>query len=163
LGRPREAAVDITLQFSTSKGWASALIRWETWSKYSHVDLVMPDGRLLGARLDGGVQIREMNYADFTKIKRMVASVTNSQGIMLYALAHKQLGLPYQKKSILGFAIRKDGASTGSWFCSELIAWLFDKIGHPLTFKPVNRVSPEDLIVSPQLKEETWELHAAMQ
>lgn len=150
--------MDITLQFSTSTGVGSALIRWETWSEFSHVDLVMPDGRLLGARTDHpvngktGVQIRPPDYEKFTKVKRMAASVTDVLGAELYALALKQVGLPYQRKSILGFAIRKDGASTGSWFCSELAAWLFDSIGYPLTYKPVNHVSPGDLAVSPRLR-----------
>jgi hypothetical protein len=163
LGRPREAAVDITLQFSTSKGLASRLIRFYSWSEFSHVDLVLPDGKLLGARLDGGVQIRPPDYEQFTKVKRLVAAVTPRQGTRIYQLALDQIGKPYQMKSIFGFAFRKDAVSTGTWFCSELVAWLFAKVGHPLVFKPVNRVSPEDLIVSPQLKEETWELHAAMQ
>ena len=52
----------VWLRFVTEKGFTSAAIRWFTWSDWSHVDFVLKDGRFLGARLDGGVQIRPHNY-----------------------------------------------------------------------------------------------------
>lgn len=47
-----------SLQYSTRSTPGSALIRAGTWSWASHVDLVLPGGRLLGA-VPAGVCIRE--------------------------------------------------------------------------------------------------------
>jgi hypothetical protein len=46
----------IRLQFSTQASLVSRAIAFETHGWCSHVDTVMPDGRLLGAHMSGGVQ-----------------------------------------------------------------------------------------------------------
>jgi hypothetical protein len=51
----------ITLQFVTSRDPESWAIRTFQRGWCSHVDSVMDDGRLLGARSDGGVLIRPPN------------------------------------------------------------------------------------------------------
>ena len=57
----------ITLQFVTSRDPESWAIRTFQRGWCSHVDSVMDDGRLLGARSDGGVQIRPPNYEKFAR------------------------------------------------------------------------------------------------
>ena len=52
----------VWLRFITEEDFSSRLIRWFTWSDWSHVDFVLRDGRFLGARLDGGVLIRPHDY-----------------------------------------------------------------------------------------------------
>ena len=42
----------VTLQFATESGLSAWAIRWFSHSDYSHIDFVLADGRLLGARLE---------------------------------------------------------------------------------------------------------------
>ena len=143
----------ITYQFATEDSFGSAVIRWFTWSKFSHVDLVLPDGSLLGARLNGGVQIRQPGYAKFTKTARYYVEVENGREDMLYKLARLQVGKPYNTKAIIAFAFKDYPIAGGeSWDCSELQIWLLLKIGvKALNLNPehVNRITPADLLMSP--------------
>ena len=65
----------ITLRFVTCSDPGSWAIRTFQRGWCSHVDSVMDDGRLLGARLDGGVAIRPPNYEKFSRVERVVISV----------------------------------------------------------------------------------------
>ncbi len=147
------AKVKLTYQFATEDSIASAIIRWYTWSPFSHVDLVLPDGSLLGARLKGGVQIRQPGYAKFTKTARYCVEVEEDQANMLYNIARLQVGKPYNTRAILAFAFEDyPDAGGASWDCSELQIWLLFKIGiKALNLNPehVNRITPRDLLMSP--------------
>jgi uncharacterized protein YycO len=140
----------ITLQLVTSSGWGSALIRWRTWSDYSHVDFVLPDGKLLGARSEGGVQIRPANYENFTKLAQY--QIEAPQAVLDYA--QQQIGKPYDMRSIINFGLHRDWREDDSWFCSELVAASFEHGGFPLLNieESVSRVSPRDITLSPYLK-----------
>lgn len=140
----------ITLQFVTST-WspASAFIRYWTFSEYSHVDFVMPDGQLLGSHLSGGVKVRPANYAHFSKVLRVTADVPDS----VLEAAVSQIGKPYDWQAIVNFFAQRDWREDDSWFCSELVAWSFEKAGYPL-FNPATqvwRLTPRDLLLAPTL------------
>ncbi len=133
----------IVLQFSAQDKIGSRLICWWTWSQYSHVDFIMPSGRLLGARGDG-VAIRDQYQ---TKIKRIV-EVEASDAVLRAALS--QLGKPYDYTAMAGFITRRDWQEQDSWFCSELVAWAFEQAGKPLIRTDgLYKVSPRDLLLSP--------------
>ncbi len=130
----------ITVQLSTQEDASSWLIRQATWSRWSHVDLVLPDGTLLGARIDGGVKIRPNGYDHFTDILRLsVASFTPLSRALefsnptaeaaLYAWAHAQVGKPYDWSAILGVGLHRDWRDEGKWFCSELVYRAFEVAG----------------------------------
>ena len=57
----------IKLRFITENSIGSALIRWYSFSIWSHVDFLWPTDAYLGARLDGGVRLRPYNYIKPTK------------------------------------------------------------------------------------------------
>lgn len=139
----------ITIQFSTSRGLASAAIRTFTWSQYSHVDFVLPDGRLLGARMNGGVQIRPKDYEKFTAVKRYQVDAPES----VLDFAYSQIGKPYDWRGILNFGLHRDWRESDCWFCSELVLWCFDQAGHPLLNPAVDvrRLTPRDNTLSPLL------------
>jgi uncharacterized protein YycO len=143
---------NITLQFSTEKGIGSLIIRRMTWSEYSHVDIVMPNGDLLGARANGGVQIRKPGYGKFTKVHHEVAVDAPDS---VYEFAKSQVGKPYDWKAILNFGLERNWQEDDSWFCSELVAWTFMKAGHPLLDPDVQlyRISPRDLLLSTALSD----------
>jgi uncharacterized protein YycO len=141
----------ITLQFSSESGIGSTLITWFEWSPYSHVDFVLPDGTLLGARLDGGVQIRPAGYANFTRTERLAVKAPNA----VLDAAKSQIGKPYDTAAIVAFGIhQRSWTDEASWFCSELVAWAFQQGGKPLLrTSHLNRITPADLLLSPYLLE----------
>lgn len=144
----------ITLQFATSAGFGSKVIRWFTYSDFSHVDVVLPDGTLLGARANGGVKIRPAGYEKFIKTARFVADVPADVEAKIYAFLHAQVGKPYDKTGIVNLVFQKrNWHDDDSWFCSELVAAAFEAAGWPLVVVPdPERVTPRDLTTSTRLR-----------
>lgn len=141
--------MSVTLKFSSTGFISAKLIEWYTWSEYSHVDLVLPDGNLLGSRFIGGVKIRKPR-----KFKRELSVVIhNIDEQNIIELLQSQIGKPYDHFGIIGIPLRsRRWQDEDSWFCSELIAWAFDKNGTPLVNSNSYRVTPRDLLESPLCK-----------
>jgi hypothetical protein len=111
----------ITLQFVTSRdpelwGHPHVLRGW-----CSHVDSVMDDGRLLGARSDGGVQIRPPNYEKFSGVEPVVLAAPYYKERAYSGFLKAQIGKPYDKPAIVAFAFNRDWRSPDAWFCDELV------------------------------------------
>ena len=126
----------ITLQLSAMDDVGSLAIRAFSHGPFSHVDAVMPDGNLLGARSDemegvaAGVQIRTPGYADFSAIKHVVLpTIVECEGAF-YDFLKTQIGKPYDHSAILGFALDRDWRQSDSWFCSELVAAALEQAGY---------------------------------
>jgi hypothetical protein len=137
----------ITTQFITEASVGSWMIRYGTHSDFSHVDVVLPNGNLLGARSDTatpGVAIRHPNYATFTRCSRVIIPCTKEQEDNYYKFLYAQLGKPYDWKSIVGFAIDRDWRETDSWFCSELDIAGKEVAGILKIATPSNRMTPND-------------------
>ncbi len=138
--------MNLTLQFITEPDWVSHAIRWFTWSEFSHVDIVLPSGRLLGAHLRGGVAIRDPDYAVFSRVERRVVRDVPPVAV---DWACRQIGKPYDVGAIVGLLTRQDWRQQDSWFCSELVARAFEIAGKPLLFEDSWRITPRDLMLSP--------------
>jgi hypothetical protein len=107
LGPPEEDVGAITLQFVTCSDPASWSIRTFQRGCCSHVDAVMDDGGLLGARLDGGGQIRPPNYEKFSRVERVVIAVPYYKERAYWNFLKAQVGKPYDKLAIVAFAINR--------------------------------------------------------
>lgn len=128
----------ITFQFSTQgNDYQDVMIRayQHGWCPYTHVDLVGEDGRLLGARMDGGVIWRPPGYAAFSEVKTVTLDVSAAQYEAFWIFAGLQVGKPYDTTAIALMALPalyvwQKGAQVASesrspteedsWFCSEL-------------------------------------------
>jgi len=159
-----------TIIFSTEKDLISGTIRAFTWSSVSHVDLQLPaglkygDGRvtsagdLVGARfaqdkgLNKGVSVRPWNYHKTSKEIWAETSTSPETDAKIYAAALSQAGKPYDLSGIANFALHRNWREDDSFFCSELIAWAFEKGGAPLLNGNCNRITPGMLLMSPLLK-----------
>lgn len=82
----------ITLQFSTTKHISSKAIQFFTWSWASHVDFVLPNGKLFGALAtqDGG-GVRLHDAENYTRIERFQVDAPES----IIDIAMTQEGKPY--------------------------------------------------------------------
>lgn len=137
----------IRLQFSAYPGIVSRAIRWLTHSWCSHVDIVMPDGSLLGAHLQTGVLVRPAGYAPFTQARILGLPAGKTTTDHFYDFSLSQVGKPYDLTAILAFVANREWQTPDRWFCSELIAAALSEakfFTHPLA-TAANLISPADL------------------
>lgn len=122
----------------------------------SHVDVVLGDGTLLGARSDAiggkppGVQIRPPNYEPFARKQSVSLSATPAQETDFLNFLQAQIGKPYDHTAIVAFAFHRDWRELDSWFCSELAAAALEACGwfpKPLA-NTVNEITPRDLLLA---------------
>ena len=118
----------IKLQFVMGAGFSSRAIAWFSAGEFSHVDIVMPDQTLLGARSDkvggkpAGVQVRPAGYEKWSRRTTITLPCSTTAAREFYDFAHKQVGKPYDSVAILGFAAGRNWREPDSWFCAELAA-----------------------------------------
>lgn len=144
----------IVLQFVGGSGFGSGMIKWFGHGAYSHVDAVLSDGTLLGARNDdiddvpAGVQIRAASYVENESVRRITLPATDEQEAAFYAFMRAQIGKPYNRIGIYAFAVNASWSSVGAWFCSQVVTaalqaskWMRD------LSEPPNKIDPDDLLL----------------
>jgi uncharacterized protein YycO len=141
----------IELNFVNGTGLVSDFIEFWTWGDWSHVDIKTPTG-WLGARSNGGVQIRPWNYCQVKSQETRTITLPPEQELIIMNWFTSQIGKPYDYLAIAGMPFRKDWRNEDRWFCSELIAAGFQQTNTPLlNTNHLNRVTPRDLYLSPLL------------
>jgi hypothetical protein len=141
---------NISLQFSYQpKGLISDTLAWLSSSEFNHVDAILEDGRLLGARSDNvggpdwldwsGVRIRPRNYVNFELIKTMEVPATKLQYDRFYDFLKGEIGQPHPGN--IGWK------ETVSWNSSDLIATAGEFAGLFVRslYVAKNGISPVDL------------------
>lgn len=142
------------LLFTTKKrSPVSALIRFFTWSKYSHVDVIMSDENLvIGAYPGTGVTIAG-RHQRVAESKRWAIMDLGDVPIE-YVEEHlkSQIDKKYDWGGVLGFLSRRNWDKDDRWFCSELVVWACEQVGYRLFAERSNRITPRDLYISPMLE-----------
>ena len=150
---------DIRLQFSRQYDVESAVIAWGTQGKFSHVDAVLSDDSLTGARsdvvvtatatYDAGVQNRCANYAHWKYVTQLCVAVPKAQQMAFYDFVQSQIGKPYDSADIWDIVVggrERDWRADDSWICSELATVALERA---LVFKPAlvsaSKISPDAL------------------
>jgi uncharacterized protein YycO len=128
---------------------SSRAIAWFSAGHFSHVDAVLPDGRLLGARDDHvggqppGVRIRPPNYVKWSRRVVMKVPASAEQTYKFYAFLRDQLGKPYDSEAIWAFAFNRDWRAPDSWICSELQSAAGEYSGlMPRLYLAANKITP---------------------
>lgn len=141
-------------QFSRQADLTSDLIAFGGAGDFSHVDIVLSDGRLLGARSDEvggagqGVQIRTPDYAKWTHQVLIDVPCMGAEADAALAFAMAQLGKPYDKLAIAAFVVGRDWREDDAWFCSELGARSGEVGGFfGQMYSPVNKITPVELSI----------------
>lgn len=135
-------------------GLISTLIKWQTRGVYSHVSLLLPDGRQVEAWWDG-VQVRDKFDAhggavDFFVVPNI--SAAQIDGIVQFALSEKGAGYDFSAVADFLTRGRPSNGSDSRWFCSELAYAATKRNGIDLLSVPVSeawRVDPVHLFWSP--------------
>lgn len=134
----------VRVLFSRSRLPGSYLIRWLTWSDWSHcalyddttdtvVEATWPGGVREVPLVDWILDKREWAYRDFAIWPREVIDI-----------ARTQVGKKYDWTGIFAFVLQREWQDDRAWFCSELIGWAAMTL---LPWRPelVHRVTPQML------------------
>jgi uncharacterized protein YycO len=145
---------NIVMQFSGNSSLTSRMIQWFGKGKYSHVDTVLVDGMLLGARstvMSGfpeGVQIRSPDYQVGYTLKRVSIPCTDEQQKSYYDFVLQQVGKAYDKTAIMAFVTGSTRSDSDSWFCSELNTAALQKCGWLKQLSlPPSKIDPDSLLL----------------
>ncbi len=139
----------IQIMFSTRYDPISLLIRFFTWSYWSHVDFVDGD-YVIGATGLDGVRKDTLEHQK-AKVHKWAIYEFDGDNIEMRKVMNSIIGKPYDYSAIVGFLFRTNWEHTDRWFCSEAIVWAARKIGVNLISDKKHRVTPRDLSVSPLL------------
>lgn len=151
----------IRIRFVTCNDWISDGIRiYEHDGWATHAEAVMPDGSLLGAHLQGGVQIRPAGYDKATMTRELIVGLPDKtasigEAAAVYTMEHDflaflqaQVGKPYDRTALIGLALDRDWHQADSWFCSELMAAALEECGYCPRLASLNsHISPRDLLL----------------
>lgn len=151
--------------FSTSKNniisWA---IRCFSWSEWSHVEVHVGKGKLLGADLMNGVNIldAENRYSRSDTFLLCEFDVPEEKRQELLEAIKAELGKKYDIAGIFGHLFRAKWEDSDKWFCSELIAAKAADVGCPMLtiFEGrSNRITPRDLLLSTRITRLTTDVN----
>lgn len=130
--------------FCRSNKIGSRIIRFVTWSRWSHVALVNDDGMAIEAVWP---RVRMVPVAEImrTHSESHIVEVEHAPD-EVWRAALSQVGKPYDLGAVLGFLFRRDWQDASKWDCAELVAWSFAAGGRALfreTYLP--RITPQHL------------------
>ena len=137
--------------FCRSRAPLSVLIRWMTWSSWSHVALVTPEGvayEATGKGVSKGPIAHLVSRYQTVEVQEVRIPAPDK----VIAFLEAQLGKPYDFSALFGFMFRRDWAENDKWFCSELVASALLDSGIAIVCKPTNRITPQDLYESTTLR-----------
>lgn len=142
----------ISLLFSTSGHPMSAVIRLGTWSDWSHVAIIDGDD-VIEATAPAGVRRLPVVQAIAHATQAVIVELPCRDPRAVIAAAASQIGKPYDWTAVLGLGLRRNWQEDDAWFCSELVAWAFQRAGEPLFRAEVlRRVTPQHLwMLAPSL------------
>lgn len=140
----------------------SRAIKFRTWSKYSHVSSIHPDGSVVEAWVKSAVVRRTLRpsqgHTPGTVIDCFAwPELTKGEVEALHEFYVAQVGKPYDFLGALGFLRRQHLGAPGhdgrSWFCSELAFMGSIVIRKPLLMRiPAWKVYPGMFELSPRLE-----------
>jgi len=137
--------------------WRSRICRFLTWSKYSHVSWVDPEGWEIEA-WSSGVRCLQHAHSDHTPgtlVDLFSIDLEQDELNQLRDFLRAQVGKKYDFIGNLHFITRHHEYSRDRdrWFCSELIAEAFRSIRHPLLERIESfKVYPAMITYSPLLR-----------
>jgi uncharacterized protein YycO len=128
----QRSVVPFSISLHRGTALVSRLIRWQTRSEYSHAGIVLPDQSFIEAREGKGVrQFPRLTANPGETIDLFEVDVTETQSEDITWFLIQQLGKPYDWTMVARFITRRDEtrASSGKWFCSELVFAAFQQAG----------------------------------
>ena len=136
----------LRLIYTNSNLPLSYVIRFLTWSEWSHVGILTPENTVIDSHI-ARKGVTEQSFSDFisSDIDKYEIKVYDSIPDNVYDIARTQIGKPYDWTAVCGIPFRRNWQEDDSWFCSELVAWACKEAGRPLISKPTWRITQQDI------------------
>jgi uncharacterized protein YycO len=148
------------LFFTTSRGFISSVIRFRTWGKFSHVQVISnpksePHGKIeVISADDNGVTRRDAYDDEFEKCAILTCpTMTEEQRRNVVEFCIQQVGKGYDFLGLADFLLDADLQNENRFFCSELAFLAYKASGIDL-IKRIDHAfaSPAHLYISPLLE-----------
>lgn len=143
------------LAFYQGRSLVSRLIRFVTWGKYSHVAVMLDDGRILEAwHKPNGVRLIS-HLGEGHEVGTLVDVYDVPELPFPHSAttaAEDMIGMKYDFAGLLGFVFRRRTQDRNRLFCSEAAVMLAAIGGVKLIRAPAWKVSPSLLATSALLK-----------
>lgn len=136
----------VTVVFSRRHHIGSVILRAFLWSAWSHCSIVDGDTILEASALHG-VQRRTLKELLEEASEYCFVTIPVNDAEAVIQAAGDQVGKPYDWFGILGIGLRRKWEADDSWFCSEYLAYAFEKGGSPLFKVKPWRITPRDLYI----------------
>ena len=151
----------LVVQFSSSTAITSKIIRTICHSRFSHVDIVLPEGLLGASGPDpsindpGGVRIRSFTPWPYAVKRQARLQISDAIADAVIAAAKSQIGKPFDNEALHAFlspnpSLTRQWDALDKWFCSELFMWAC-RTGNLFPYKlavPMNRINPNDAMIA---------------
>jgi hypothetical protein len=147
----------VRLQFVLGSGLSSRLISWwgQGYGGYSHVDAVLSDGMLLGARSDAvggvqpGVRIRPPEYEKWHRRCLVTIPATALEDDAWETWLRDHVGLGYDETDILGLILGRPMMTAGHWICSAIQRRVLRVVGKlPQKSPEIDQQCPPNMLLS---------------
>lgn len=140
----------VQLLFTRRRLIGSLLIRGVTWSAFSHVEIVLGD-QVIGANMITGVGLVPLKERLEKSSYAALVNVPCQDAQAVKRMAMSMIGASYDYWGLLGIVLHSDRFdSKARFFCSEFVAWAFEKAGTPLIRPEITgRVTPQHLWMLP--------------
>ena len=135
---------DIEILFTRRKIPGSWLIRAVTWSRWSHVEIIVGKS-VLGADAPEGVALVPLSERISIAENACIMTIPCDSKAAI-SWAWRNIGKPYDWWGILGLGLHHDWEDESKWWCSEFVGKALQK-GGALPYRPetIKRLTPEHL------------------
>ena len=121
------------------------LIRLFTNSKYSHCELLLPDGRMFSSDGWDNGKVRYTTRYNLDNWDILTFDVKDSELATLISWCDHKIGLQYDWLGVTRFIIPFIKQDPDKWFCSEIVCAGLEFIGRINKSIKTYRVSPKSL------------------
>jgi uncharacterized protein YycO len=135
------------LLFTRRRHLGSWIIRFVTWSEYSHVDLLIDNQSLVGAIAFDGVVLSNVEARLSKASKAVLMDIPVKDIELSKEFAVNQLGKKYDWLGVIGIGLKRNWQEDGKWSCAELVAKILAEGGQkPFDSKYHHRITPQHLL-----------------
>jgi len=138
----------LQLGFYKSKNILDRIVSIFGNTKYSHVCLISNNYKI-EAIIPAGVRKADIkSYGGSWQLDIYNVNIPTKAQVRIWSDAYQKIGKKYDYKGVLHFVFWWYKQSKYRYFCSELVAEVFQNAGYPLSHKAPSNCTPEDLVHS---------------
>lgn len=143
--------MSIKIIFTNSRKPLAPIIRCFTWSKFSHMAIILEDGVSVLHSDFHGVRIEPLEELQKRSVNWMITEYECTNPSLVIEACKTQLGKPYDFGGIIGIVIRTvDLQDDNKWWCSEIPAYGFMIAGEPkFQEEYLHRITPQNWLMLP--------------